>query len=70
MTTILLSHEEAVTKMKNKLIEEAYKVLQASQPSALIEKLRDVLKVINAIIDMRGLTIQQTQKVQQTKRRQ
>jgi predicted house-cleaning noncanonical NTP pyrophosphatase (MazG superfamily) len=50
LTTRLASEEEMLSLLKNKLVEEANEVLNATSNDNLIEELADVLEVLKALI--------------------
>jgi predicted house-cleaning noncanonical NTP pyrophosphatase (MazG superfamily) len=50
LTTRLASEEEMLSLLKNKLVEEASEVLNATSNDNLIEELADVLEVLKALI--------------------
>lgn len=50
-----ITDQEFLSKLKNKLLEEAKEVLDASSSDELCEELADVLEVVHALSKGRGL---------------
>jgi len=63
-----MTDQEFISKLKDKILEEAQEVLETSSPDELCEELADVLEVVHALSKASGLTIQQIEQRRLKKR--
>jgi predicted house-cleaning noncanonical NTP pyrophosphatase (MazG superfamily) len=63
-----LTTQEHIHALKNKIIEEADEVAQATSRQELIEELADLQEVIDALLAMHGITKENFSQVQDAKR--
>src|SRR5262245_56524517 len=59
LNTNVMEHEEYISKIKDKLLEEAHEVFEVHNTNELCEELGDVLEVIHALSKATGISMQQ-----------
>lgn len=63
-----MEEQEFISKLKDKLLEQAKEVLEASNSDELCEELADVMEVVQALSKANGLSIQQIEQTRLKKR--
>ena len=66
----ILEPDEFVSRLKDKLIEEAHEVYQAQDRAALALELADVVEVVYALAHVSGLSMEHIEQKRQEKRTQ
>lgn len=64
----IMGDQEFISKLKDKLLEEAQEVLETSNSDELCEELADVLEVVHALAKANGLTVEQIEQRRLKKR--
>lgn len=68
ITERILDDQEYITRLKDKLLEEAHEVVMAADSEALQEELADVLEVVMALASTHNLLLEDIEKHRKQKK--